>query len=100
MNAEEADTEDGSLIRITAAVGSPEALKPAVRLLALALKGSLVPAAAPEGDGGAGTPGPLEVVNMDGSPELAVPLLRAVLVPRVSLQTAQLRQARRSPSCG
>ncbi len=93
MDAEEADTEGGSLIRITAAVGSPEALEPAVRLLALALKGSLTPAAAPEGEGGGEASGPLEVVNMDGSPELAVPLLRAVLVPRVALQTAQLRQA-------
>ena len=46
-------------------------------------------------DGGcAAGPGPLAAVNLDGSPALVSPLLHAMLVPRVALQTAELRQAR------
>jgi hypothetical protein len=92
LEAAEANTEGGSLVRISAAVGSPAALQPGVRLLALALKGSLVPAG--EEGGGAAGPGPLAAVNIDGSPALVTPLLQAMLVPRIALQTAELRQAR------
>ena len=91
MEAAEEDTEDGSLVRITAAVGSSEGLAPAVRLLALALKGSLA-AAVSKGNDAALGPEPLTAINVDGSPALVTPLLHAMLVPRVALQTALLRQ--------